>query len=546
MISLKRFKFSMFFGLLICFSLVIFDVQARAKVFRKIPAVFRQAMIGVVESLDPVSDLNLVEQRILENTQSALLRIDPKTGKLQAQGARKFDVAPDGLTIDFQIRDDLFFSNGVQVTAEDYAFALRRHLDPKSKSAYQNYVSYILGAYELMKGMFYHPDRIGIRAYVEKGKQHLRVELVKPFPKILYFFAHPASMPIHKKSFISAGAGYFQLGQMHASGAFVGVQKTPHFFIFGQNPHYHAHSKIQLKQVQLSLYDRIEQAESDFLKGKLDQVGSQAYPVGSQTLQKLQGSDVLAFQPDIKTIFLRFNTQNVKTKTLKLRQALAKAINRSELSEIALAQGQRTLFSIVPENQDVYDPPHAYYEALFDARKTLKDLGYCTAGAKPSDIPCIDLPVLNIIFPNNPHSRKISIAVKDQWKRLGFEKILTESQDSKAFVENINQGAFSIALDEVSVTRFDFFDLLHAFESNQSRSVGVKSPHFDQLMDEAKHVKSWPEAMQRYRDAESFLLSQASIIPLVQMTTPILKALHVKRYDLNLWDMHPWKDIYVY
>jgi len=534
-------------GVLFCFLMGTCIADAKTRGYKKIPGVYRQGMVGQVNSLDPTTRLNEVEELILDNMQAPLLSIDPKTGKLVPRGAASFDVAPDGLTIDFRIRDDLFFSNGAQVMADDYAFAIKRHLDPKNKSAFEKYVSYIGGAFELLQGMFYHPDRIGVRAYVEKGKQHLRIELVKPFPKILYFFAHPASMPIHKQSFVSEGAKYFRLGSMHASGPFIGVKKTSSLFVFAKNPYHHLKNKIQLKQVQLRLYQTGQAADFDFLRGKIDQVGSQKKPVGVNMVEKLQGSDVLFFQPDAKTIFLRFNTQKLKTKPLKLRQALAKAINRKELEGVFLAHGQKTTFSIVPGDQGVYDPPHAYYEALFDAKKILKELGYCTEKkSEMAALPCMKLPSLSISFPNNLHSRKIALAIKGQWQRLGFTEIITDSQNVKDFVENINQGAFSIALDEIAVDRFNFFDLLHAFESDQPTSVGVKYPHFDQLMAEAKHQPNWHQAMQRYRDAESFLLTQASIIPLVQMATPIAKAVHVKGFDLNLWDIHRWKDISIH
>lgn len=514
------------------------SVQAKS---HKIEGVFRQAMVGTVGSLDPIGHLNEIEMRILENMQDTLLSIDPATGNVTLNAAASYDVSADGLTITFTLKDHLYYSNGKPVTSKDYAFALRRHLNPKNKSAYASTVSYIQGGLEMMEGMFYHPDKIGIQTSVDKGKQSLKITLVRPYPKILYFFAHAASMPIHEESFEKLGSSYFELGNMHASGPFIGVKKNASLFVFAKNPHHRDQKSISLRQVQLSLFDSDKSAQKAFLKGRVDQFGSRQHPVGPQVIQSLKGSDVLFFQPDLRTMFIRFHTRRVPTGQYKIRQALSMAIDRQEIQKLALTASERTSFAITPDQQHLYDPPHAYYNDMQGAKNILRQLGFCLDEVDRSK--CLELPVLEIMFPKTLLAQKVVVLIKSQWEKLGFTSITLTGVRVSKFVENINHGLFTIALDEIAVDTYNFFDLLHSFESSQLTSVGVQSNQYDEILQSASHAMLLQDSIARYRQAESYLLREASIIPLVQTTFAFAKAIYVKGYEPNLWDVHPWSKI---
>ncbi|MEZ4820085.1 MAG: ABC transporter substrate-binding protein [Bdellovibrionota bacterium] len=511
----------------------------QAKEF-KVPGVFRQAMIGQVGLLDPVKAINEIEQRVLENMQETLLAIDPLTGNIITQAADSFEVSADGRVITFVLRPDLYFSNGQKITAEDYAFALRRHLDPQQKSVYRSYVINIQGAVELMEGMFYHPQKIGIKATVQRGKQVLIITLANPYPKILYFFAHVASSPLHRESVEKEGEKHFALGHMHASGPFIGTQKKDDLLIFAKNPHYKSEYPLQLKQVQLYLFDNVAKAEKAFLKGEIDQFGTRKYPVSQRMIQKLKGSDVLFFQPDLRTFFIRFHNRHVPTGEYKIRQALSMALNRDEIATLALTSSENKSFSITPNQQHLYDPPHSYYYDLSSAIDILKSSGFCVDGLQNQ---CIDLPALEIIFPKSLLAQKVVLLIQSQWEKLGFHVIGLQSIPAEKFVAEIDRGLFMVALDEIAVDTFHFFDLLHSFASTQATSIGVQSKYYDELIEKASKATLWTDAVSTYRQAEGLLLREASVVPLFQTTTPFVKALYVKGFAANLWDVHRWKNI---
>ena len=79
----------------------------------------------------------------------------------------------------------------------------------------------------------------------------------------------------------------------------------------------------------------------------------------------------------------------------------------------------------------------------------------------------------------------------------------------------------------------------------QTASVGLESSTYDKLVYDALNAKTFSQALGFYRQAESLLLRDALVIPLVHTSTSYLKALHVRGYEPNIWDLHYWEKIQV-
>lgn len=528
--------------LAICLLLISNSVLASKK-STKVPGVFRQGMIGEVTTLDPSFAKNSVEFQILQNTQETLIAIDPTTGSIVNQAASEYFISSDGLKITFTLRDNLFYSNGDKILAKDYAYSFRRLLNSKNLSIHAKQLNFVEGASELMEGIFFHPEKVGIRAKVEKGKSVLEISLLRPHPEILYFFTSPIAIPLPEKSVEAHGNAYFTTEHMLSSGPFVAKEKSPSHFEFTKNRHYRGVQQIQLRQAHLFLFSSAKQAQDNFLKGRLDQYGNRYSPVLSNAMQNLKGTDVLVFQPDLRTFFIRFHSRRVPTSQFKIRQALSQAIDRDQLETMAASNGEIKTFSLTPIQQKIYDPPNAYYYDVEGAKNTLEQLGYCVDKKKTQG--CLPLPRLTITYPKTLLAQKIAIALQGQWQKLGFENLDVQGLDPEKFISSVNQGGFTIAIDEMAVDTYRFFDMLEAFESTQLTSIGSQSNVLDEMLKKSKSEPNFSDMLLKYRQAESYLLREVMIVPLLQASTPYLKALHVKGYEPNLWDLHPWQNISV-
>jgi peptide/nickel transport system substrate-binding protein len=89
---------------------------------------------AATQTLDPLNILNgngdIFSYNLIYN---GLVRSDPtgRTNKIVPSLAERWEVSPDGKTYTFHLREDVKFSNGQPVTAEDVAWSLNRFGNPK-------------------------------------------------------------------------------------------------------------------------------------------------------------------------------------------------------------------------------------------------------------------------------------------------------------------------------------------------------------------------------------------------------------------------------
>ena len=99
-----------------------------------------------VAKITPHTYKDLYGRRIQDHVLEGLLVVDPQTLELTPKIASSWQVSEDGLTITFQLRKDVVFSDGVPLTAEDVIFSLELlqnpNLDnPSERQFYDNIAS---------------------------------------------------------------------------------------------------------------------------------------------------------------------------------------------------------------------------------------------------------------------------------------------------------------------------------------------------------------------------------------------------------------------
>jgi len=94
------------------------------------------ALGAEAETLNPVTSRDLYGLYICwRNIFEGLMEYDSDTLELKPKLAKKCEVTDGGLTITFTLRDDIYFSDGLPVTAEDVKFTYDTIRDPKVDAA---------------------------------------------------------------------------------------------------------------------------------------------------------------------------------------------------------------------------------------------------------------------------------------------------------------------------------------------------------------------------------------------------------------------------
>src|SRR6266436_1424928 len=114
-----------------------------------------------VESLDPALADTSWEQWIIGDMMMGLFTEDAR-GNAILGVAENAAVSPDGKIWTFILRDSLW-SDGTSVTAEDFVYAWRRTLDPKTASKYGAILYAFKNAKAVAEGKL-PPSALGVRA----------------------------------------------------------------------------------------------------------------------------------------------------------------------------------------------------------------------------------------------------------------------------------------------------------------------------------------------------------------------------------------------
>ena len=107
---------------------------------------------NIPDGLDPSVTNNSFAQYVLINCFEGLVTYD-STGTLVPGNAESWDISDDGLTYTFHLRDGLKWSDGSDLTAEDYVYTIQRVLTPATAAQYVSMATdYIKNAQEYYDG----------------------------------------------------------------------------------------------------------------------------------------------------------------------------------------------------------------------------------------------------------------------------------------------------------------------------------------------------------------------------------------------------------
>jgi ABC-type transport system substrate-binding protein len=148
-------------------------------------------LAGPPETLDPAFIADAADVQLLLQLYAGLTRLD-ETGEPYPSLASGWQISDDGLTYEFAIRDDLEFSNGSPLVADDIRRSWLRLLDPEVGATAPDVLNVVAGATERLAGEATE-DEVGIAAPDERT---LVVTLRHPASYFLDIVATPATFVV--------------------------------------------------------------------------------------------------------------------------------------------------------------------------------------------------------------------------------------------------------------------------------------------------------------------------------------------------------------
>ena len=292
-----------------------------------------------LESLDPAKADDTASEEQIANTYEGLYRLG-KNSKVEPGVAVSSSVSKDGLTWTFNLRKNAKWSNGDPVTADDFVYAWRRQVDPKTASSQVNNYQGIKNAIKISEGKK-KVKTLGVKA---EGKYKLVVQFETPVP---YFKVVTAISlkPLDSKAVNKYGKKYGTKSEYAVyNGPFTSAGWTGSSLTWklAKNKYYWDAKNVKLDSVNYSVQKTPATDYNLYQTGKLD-----AAILDTQAAKSMKGKKGYTVLTLGNTTYLSYNYKKEKMfRNANLRRALSMAINRKQLlATIGDYNTQATTFS---------------------------------------------------------------------------------------------------------------------------------------------------------------------------------------------------------
>ena len=404
--------------------------------------VLRLRVVGEPETIDPALAASITEASLMKPifaglfTYDSELRVVPSLAS-ELPTADNGGVSKDGLTYTVKIKKDSKFSDGSNVTANDFVYSLRRALDPKLGSPYVSFFYDVAGAeaYNTAMGTPKEPktptdaelnslrDKVGVEA---KDANTVVYHLDAPQPSFLNILALWTAYPVQQSNVEKFGAKWTEAGNIVSNGPFV-LREWAHDqrIVFEPNP-YWTGEKPKLGRIVINFIADDAAAYAAYQNNELDEV---AVPPSVRREAATPGSPLNAeFQKiaDLSTFAMFMNNKVAPFDNLKVRQAFAMAVDRNAFVEGVLQGAGVPATSWIPPGMPGYDA-NLGKDLAFNADKAkqlLADAGYPDGKGFPQ------VTFLSIASDTN---RLIGQAIEDQLKKNLGVTVTTQYVDPKTF-----------------------------------------------------------------------------------------------------------------
>ncbi len=499
--------------------------------------VWHRGELGDPGSLDPHKATTLIESNILDELFEGLVTFDAR-GEIIPGTAVSWTADSSGTIYEFKLRGDAKWSNGDKVTAEDFVFAFRRLMAPRTGAPYANILYTLKNAERINKGEL-PVEALGARA---KDETTLEIALEHPAPYFISQLAHLTAKPLHRKSIEAFGSDFVRPAHMVTNGPFMLKEFTPNDrLVLVKNPNYYDTAHVALdEEIFYALEDRAA-ALRRFMAGEIYSYDD--VPVEQIGFVRSHLAEAFKVTPNLASYFYAFDTRHKPFDDRRVRQALSMTIDREFLAERIWGGTMDPGYSFVPPGIESYGAPATVawkdidpFKREDEAKRLLVEAGFGSGGEKLA---------VEIRFNNSENHRATAVAIADMWKAIGVETRLLATDATTHYAFLREKPPFDVARSGWFADYPDAQNFLFLGESgNQALNAASFSNNaYDQLMHAAESEASPERRSAILHEAEALLLDEQPFLVLLTYKSRNLVSPKLKGWEPNALDNHPGRYI---
>lgn len=398
------------------------------------------------KTLDPAKATTPPEMDAARALYEGLTEVDPKTLEAIPAVAEKWEVSEDRLTVTFTLREDVKWSNGDRVTASDFVRSWRRVAESGGAFPHMRLMSAIAGTAEAptassqtdieepadifaeeAKGTLSQtrqepsfpnqlPDastQVQVFGASAPDESTLVVQLKHPVEDFASLVSHPVFRPVHAAESEDGATAKF------TNGPFVLGQVSEKDVTLERSPTYRARQAVSLERIRFVSYETAEQALEAYRKGEVDAVTNAG--LEPLALKLLSPYEDFESATHAALNFYEFNLNKAPFSDLRVREALALAIERDRIIDGELQGAGKPAFYYLPFEADGGLP--AFAENRDKAKELLAEAGFKDGEGFPK---------IRLVINRNDMQQRVARAVAKMWKQtLGVDTEIVVKESAK-------------------------------------------------------------------------------------------------------------------
>jgi oligopeptide transport system substrate-binding protein len=459
-------------------------------------------------SLDPGLATDTTSANILLSIMDPLVKLDDELQAVEAAAA-SWEESEDKKSYTITLRDDLKWTNGDPVTAEDYEWSWKRTISPELAADYAYQFFGIAGAEDYngcdakKTDCAALADKVGVEAVDDKT---LKVTLRSPQPWFIQQLSHHSFLAVHRPTVEQYGEKWTEAANIVTNGAFK-LERWEHNSAIDlvKWDEWRDADSVSLTRINGRMITDGVTAVQAFEAGELDATGG----LPTQEIARLKETPEYEQYEALGTYYYGFNVKNIPD--VKQRRAMSMAINRREIIDNIAQADQLPGTGFTPKGMpgfDEYDPksPWTPEEGNIEEAKALM-----AEVANPKKN-------INLLLNDAPGHRDIAVAVQDAWKELGLT-VSIKQQEWAQFLEFLGPppdksvDVFRLAWIADYPDAFNFLELWTCDSGNNNSNFC--SEEYDGIIDDIRNGEIVDEAerFEAYGRMEDILVGEEGELP---------------------------------
>ena len=493
-----KIRFAKTLGLISLLLVLVFSSTCRRQ-----SNVFVIALSDNVKTIDPIGSpsVDAASERVRTLMFNSLVKKDEKFDYVP-ELASNIQRSEDGLTFTFTLRDGVTFHDGRPFTSADAKYTL----DTVLASTFAKAASFFEGSGANKRAL--------VKSVEAPDARTLVIRLNKQWTGLLPNLVPIAIIP--RDSYDSEkthplGTGPFKFKSYDQSQQVVDLEANATYW--DGPPH--------IPALRVRVISDSNALQAELRSGRVDiaALPTSLSPDAIKSLSTDSKLNVNQFEGSNLNL-LTFNTKEAPLDNVKVRQAIAYAIDReSMIRDLVLGQG-KIAHSILPEASWAYTPGQTYHFDPAMARKLLDDAGFRDSDGDGPQMR-FSKPIVFRISGSSGAARQYSGVIYNYLKDVGIP-VSIETSELNTLFELLRRGQFQMTYGQWVGGNQDpiFYHDLFATseiptETRAARNRGrYSNPELDKILDEAANTYDHAKAAPLYAKAQEIVSRDVPVFPL--------------------------------